>query len=86
MPVTATVDLAPVTGIEIPVTAFVDDTNASVYAIANGVAHTTNVHEVQTDGTNAIVTGLAAGTVIVRDVDAANVGNGDRVVTGGTHA
>jgi multidrug efflux pump subunit AcrA (membrane-fusion protein) len=79
MPVSGSVDLPPVHGIEIPMTAFVDDTYSTVYTVSNGVARTTKVVEVKSDGSNAIVTGLATGTMIIKDVDAANVGNGDRV-------
>jgi multidrug efflux pump subunit AcrA (membrane-fusion protein) len=81
MPVTAVVDLPPVSGIEIPVTAFIDDTHTSVYVVDGGVAKTTPVHDVSDDGAEAIVTGLAAGSVLVKDVEAATVGNGDRVST-----
>jgi len=42
----------------------------------------TPAHEVKNDGTNAIVTGLTAGTTIVKNVDLASVGNGDRINTG----
>ena len=79
MPVTGDLTLPAVNGVEIPVSAFIDDTHASVYAVENGVAKTVDVHDVRDDGTNAIVTGLTAGTRIVTDVDSANVGNGDRV-------
>jgi multidrug efflux pump subunit AcrA (membrane-fusion protein) len=82
MPITGTVALPPLTGIDIPVTAFVDDTHTSVYVVDNGVAKTTTVRDVQDDGTHAIVTGLTAGQSIVGDVEAANVGNGDHVNTG----
>jgi len=82
MPVTGDVDLPPSRGIEIPVTAFVDDTHTSVNVVANNVVKTTTVHEVKDDGTNAIVTGISAGTVVIKDVEAVNVGNGDRVTTG----
>jgi multidrug efflux pump subunit AcrA (membrane-fusion protein) len=82
MPVTGTVSLPAVSGIEIPVTAFVDDTHASVYVVDNDVVKSATVHDVKDDGTNAIVTGLTAGTTIVSDVDSANVGNGDRINTG----
>jgi multidrug efflux pump subunit AcrA (membrane-fusion protein) len=81
MPVTGSVALPAVRGLEIPVTAFVDDTRASVYAIDANVVKTAAVHEVKDDGANAIVTGIAAGTVIVKDVESENVGNGDRVTT-----
>ena len=86
MPVTGVVALPAVSGIDIPVTAFIDDTHTSVYTIENGVARTQTVHDVKDDGTHAIVTGLTAGTEIVSDVDSSNVGNGDRVSTGATPA
>jgi HlyD family secretion protein len=86
MPVTGVVSLPSVSGVEIPVSAFVDDTHTSIYTIENNVARTHTVHDVKDDGTHAIVTGLAAGTEIVSDVDSSNVGNGDRVSTGATPA
>jgi multidrug efflux pump subunit AcrA (membrane-fusion protein) len=86
MPVTATVALPPVSGSEIPVAAFVDDTRTSVYAVEDGVVKSVGVHEVKDDGTNAIVTGLGPGTTIVADVTSANVGNGDRINTAATSA
>ncbi len=82
MPVSGTVALPAVSGIDIPVSAFVDDTHASVYVVDDGVVKSATVHEVKDDGTHAIVTGLAAGTTIVSDVDSANVGNGDRIDSG----
>jgi HlyD family secretion protein len=82
MPITGTVALPAVNGIEVPVTAFVDDTHTSVYVVDNGVVKSTPAHEVKNDGTNAIVTGLTAGTTIVKNVDLASVGNGDRIDTG----
>lgn len=81
MPVTGNVALPPVSGIEIPVTAFIDDTHTSVYAVEGGIVRTVNVRDVKDDGTNAIVTGLTAGAAVVADVNSANVGNGDRVDT-----
>jgi len=81
MPVTGAVDLPPVRGIEIPVTAFVDDTHTSVYSVDNDVVRTAAVRDVEDDGANAIVTGISAGTVVVKDVESANVGNGDHVTT-----
>jgi multidrug efflux pump subunit AcrA (membrane-fusion protein) len=82
MPVTGVVSQPAVRGIEIPVTAFIDDTHANVYAVVDGIVRTTNVHEVRDDGTTAVVTGLAAGTLVIRDVESVDVGNGDRVTTG----
>jgi HlyD family secretion protein len=82
IPVTGTVQEPSVSGIRIPLTAFVDDTRTSVYAIEDGVVKTQKVAEVKDDGTNAIVTGLTSGTRVIADVENANVGNGDRVSTG----
>jgi hypothetical protein len=47
---------------------------------------TTAVHDVTDDGTNAIVTGIASGTVVVKDVETSSAGNGDRVTTTATRA
>jgi len=82
MPVTGVVDLPPVRGIDIPVTAFIDDTHTSVYAIDGDVVKTTGVTDVNDDGANAIVTGIPAGTVLIKNVESATVGNGDLVTTG----
>jgi len=79
MPVTGVVDLPTVSGVKIPMTAFVDDTHASVFTVAKGTVKAQPVHYVDDDGTNAIVTGLAAGSVVVKDVDASTVAAGDRV-------
>ncbi|HEX3468460.1 MAG TPA: efflux RND transporter periplasmic adaptor subunit [Candidatus Elarobacter sp.] len=79
MPVTARVDEQPVSGVTVPVAAFVDDSRSSVYVVSNGVARSHTVSELQDDGKTAVVTGLPAGSVVVADVAAANVGNGDRV-------
>jgi hypothetical protein len=86
MPVTGDVALPAVSGIEIPVTAFIDDTHASVYVVDNDVVKTTAVRDVKDDGTNAIVTGLTTGTTIVSDVDSVDVGNGDHISTGAAPA
>jgi HlyD family secretion protein len=79
MPLTGTVDEPPVRGIVVPVTAFVDDTHHSVYVVVDGIVRTRSVGEVKDDAKNAVVTGLWNGTVVVKDVEQANVGNGDRV-------
>jgi multidrug efflux pump subunit AcrA (membrane-fusion protein) len=86
MPATGVVDLPPARGIKIPVAAFVDDTHASVYVVESGALKTTAVHDVTDDGTNAIVTGIASGTVVVKDVETSSAGNGDRVTTTATRA
>jgi hypothetical protein len=81
MPVTGLVDEQPVSGVMIPVTAFIDDSRTGVYIVSNGIARTHTVSEVKDDGRNAIVTGLDPNTVVVANVAVANVGNGDRVAT-----
>ena len=81
MPVTGSVDEEPVSGVMIPVTAFIDDSRSGVYVVSNGIARTHTVSEVKDDGRNAIVTGLEPNAVVVANVAAANVGNGDRVAT-----
>lgn len=84
MPVSGTVSLPAVSGILIPYSAFVDDFKNSVYIVSNGTVATKPVKDLKDDGKNAVVTGLSAGTVVVKDADAANVGNGDAVTTGPT--
>jgi multidrug efflux pump subunit AcrA (membrane-fusion protein) len=79
MPVTGTVELPPVTGVKIPMSAFVDDTHTSVYTVANGTVHTQAVSLVKDDGMNAVVLGLPAGSVVVKNVEDSDLGNGDRV-------
>jgi multidrug efflux pump subunit AcrA (membrane-fusion protein) len=82
MPVTAYVDLPIVRGVEIPVTAFIDDTDTSVYTVQNNIARVTKVIDVKDDGTNAIVTGISASSIVVKNVDAATVSDGVNVVSG----
>jgi multidrug efflux pump subunit AcrA (membrane-fusion protein) len=79
MPVTGLVNEPSVRGIVVPVTAFVDDTHQSVYVVSNGVIHAQNVTYVKDDGKNAVVTGLPAGSLVVKDVEESNAGNGDKV-------
>lgn len=69
LPVTATVSLPPIHGIGIPTTAFLDDTHTTVMLaddeMFNTVARTTHVHEIGSDGTTSIVTGLEPGDDVV---------------------
>jgi RND family efflux transporter MFP subunit len=69
LPVSATISLPKITGISIPTTAFIDDSHTSVMSIDEdddgSTAHRVAVHERTSDGTNSIVTGIAAGTSIV---------------------
>ena len=79
MPVTGFVDLPSLHGIVIPLTAFVDDTHSTVYAVDGGVVHLKTVSPVGDDGAHAVVTGLARGELVIADVNATTAGNGDRV-------
>jgi len=79
MPVTGTVALPPVSGVKLPVTAFVDDTHASVYTVTKGTVHLQTVSVVKDDGTSAIVLGLPEGSVVIKNVEDSDIGNGDRI-------
>jgi len=69
LPVTANIALPSVSGLGIPTTAFLDDTHTTVMLaddeLTDVVAKTVKVHEVSTDGTTSIVTGLKAGDAVV---------------------
>jgi hypothetical protein len=69
LPVTAVTSLPAVTGIGIPTTAFLDDTHTTVMIgddeLVDVVAKTVNVHEIGSDGTTSIVTGLTAGQSVI---------------------
>ena len=67
VPVTGTIDLPTTAGIGIPATSFLDDTRSSVMIAQKGVAKLTQVREVASDGTTAIVTGLPAGATVISD-------------------
>lgn len=89
MPVTASFALAPSAGIAVPTTAFADDTHGSVFAVGpDGIVQPAAVRELHSDGVRSIVSGLRAGTLIVRNGQAGLVA-GERVtivrrVAGGT--
>ena len=65
VPVTATIELAPVAGIGIPTTAFLDDSHSSIVVDRNGTAAVAHVREVGTDGRTSVVSGLTAGETVV---------------------
>jgi multidrug efflux pump subunit AcrA (membrane-fusion protein) len=67
VPVTATVALPATTGLGIPTTAFLDDTHASVIVDSDGTAKVATVHELASDGTTSIVSGLSSGATVVSD-------------------
>jgi multidrug efflux pump subunit AcrA (membrane-fusion protein) len=81
MPCNGFVDLPIVSGVVIPDAAFTDDTHSAVYAVENGVVHVKTVTLVSDDGAHSVVSGLPAGTRIVKDVTSVTVGNGDRIAT-----
>ncbi|MBV8152202.1 MAG: efflux RND transporter periplasmic adaptor subunit [Candidatus Eremiobacteraeota bacterium] len=65
MSVRATVALAPVRGITIPYTAFLDDNHNSVLVVQGDTVRTASVVQRATDGRSAVVAGLSAGSRVV---------------------
>jgi multidrug efflux pump subunit AcrA (membrane-fusion protein) len=65
-PVQASIALEPLRGVIVPTSAFVDDTHTRVVAIEAGKARERHVIEQSTDGANSVVTGLSAGTEVLR--------------------
>jgi multidrug efflux pump subunit AcrA (membrane-fusion protein) len=66
MAVTGTVSLPPVSGIGVPVTAFLDDAHDSVMTVdSNGAAKLQAVKEKGNDGKTSVVTGLSSGTTVI---------------------
>jgi RND family efflux transporter MFP subunit len=69
LPVTASVNLPPVSGVGIPTTAFLDDTHTTIMIaddeLVDVVAKTVHVRELGSDGTTSIVTGIKAGQQVV---------------------
>jgi RND family efflux transporter MFP subunit len=69
IPVTAVTSLPAVSGVGIPTTAFLDDTHTTVMVaddeLVDVVAKTVKVHELGSDGTTSIVTGVQAGQSVI---------------------
>jgi RND family efflux transporter MFP subunit len=69
LPVTATAALPAVSGVGIPTAAFLDDTHTTIMVaddeLVDVVAKTVKVHELASDGTTSIVSGIKAGQKIV---------------------
>ncbi len=69
LPVTAIASLPPVSGVGIPTTSFLDETHTTVMIaddqLVDVVAKTVHVHELASDGTTSIVSGLKAGQVVI---------------------
>jgi multidrug efflux pump subunit AcrA (membrane-fusion protein) len=66
-PVQATIALQPLRGVIVPTSTFVDDSHTRLWTIVDGKARSQHVIEQSTDGANSIVTGLRAGTLVLRD-------------------
>jgi HlyD family secretion protein len=67
MAVTGRLALTPVSGTTVPVSSFLDDTHTSVAVNRRGRPVIAHVHEVATDGTTSVVTGLTAGDSVIVD-------------------
>lgn len=65
IPVTATIALAPITGVAVPATAFLDDSHGSIVVDRGGNAAVANVRELGTSGNTSIVSGIDEGTTVV---------------------
>ncbi|HTX03676.1 MAG TPA: efflux RND transporter periplasmic adaptor subunit [Candidatus Acidoferrales bacterium] len=64
--VSSVISLNPVTGVEVPVSSFLDDNHDSVMTVdTSNTTHVVNVTQVATDGSNSIVSGLANGVRLV---------------------
>jgi multidrug efflux pump subunit AcrA (membrane-fusion protein) len=64
--VSSVIQLNPVSGLEVPVTSFLDDNHTSVMTVdASNTTHVVNVTQIATDGTNSIVSGLETGVRLV---------------------
>ena len=79
MAVTGNITLPPVTGIRVPVTAFLDDNHGSVMVVGDdSKIKTVDVVETADDGKTAVVTGLPSGSRVVSDGQT-GVGDGQKV-------
>jgi len=64
--VSSVISLNPVSGLEVPVSSFLDENNDSIMTVdANNTTHTVKVTQIATDGTNSIVTGVATGVRLI---------------------
>jgi multidrug efflux pump subunit AcrA (membrane-fusion protein) len=78
MPVVGTIDLAPVRGTIVPISAFTDATHGDVFVTANKKAHRLHVHDDAEDGRDAVVRGVPLGAHVVKD-GTAGLSDGDPV-------
>jgi multidrug efflux pump subunit AcrA (membrane-fusion protein) len=64
--VSSVISLDPVTGVIVPVTAFLDDNRDSIMTVdANNMTHAVAVTQIATNGTNSVVSGVANGVRLV---------------------
>jgi multidrug efflux system membrane fusion protein len=79
MAVQGKIALPHVRGVQIPETAFTDDSHDGVMVVSrDGTVSTAHVSESADDGTNAIVAGIAPGTRVISDGQT-SVGDGEKV-------
>lgn len=79
MAIEGDVGLPTMSGITVPSTAFTDDTHTAVMTVdATGTVHTAHVREIGGDDTDAIVSGITAGTRVITNGQL-GVGDGQRV-------
>jgi multidrug efflux pump subunit AcrA (membrane-fusion protein) len=79
MAIEGSIALPPVSGVQIPETAFTDDTHTAVLVVASdGTVSTAKVTEIGSDGTSAVVSGLGIDKRVIGDGQT-SVGNGEKV-------
>lgn len=79
MAIEGTVRLPAVSGVRVPVTAFLDDNHDSIMLVhSDHTVRTTKVVEIANDGSTAIVSGVEDGTRVVRDGQT-SIGDGQKV-------
>jgi len=56
-----------VTGVAVPVAAYLDDTHQTLMVVRDGTAHVAQVQEIADDGRYSVVTGISEGETVVAD-------------------
>jgi multidrug efflux pump subunit AcrA (membrane-fusion protein) len=79
MAVAGHIALAPVRGVRVPATAFTDDNHTQLLAVTgDGTVRAVKVREVAEDNSSAVVSGISAGTRVIRDGQT-SIGDGQKV-------
>ena len=79
MAVAGQISLAPVRGVRVPATAFTDDNHTQLLAVTgDGTVRAVKVREVAEDNSSAVVSGISAGTRVIRDGQT-SIGDGQKV-------